>query len=127
MQKAINNWIKSGEYDFQTAQAMFQSKRYIYVVFMCHLSLEKFLKAVVLQNTKKAPSKTHDLASLVRSASLNIPSELSSIIARLNEVSIPTRYPEDFVKLQKSYTQNVARHYLGQVEVLLKWLKAQLN
>ncbi|GAI74786.1 unnamed protein product, partial [marine sediment metagenome] len=40
------NFIKSAEYDLNTAKFMLKSRRYIYVIFMCHLSLEKMLKAI---------------------------------------------------------------------------------
>ena len=41
MKKATANWLASADYDMHTAEAMFESKRYLYVVFMCHLALEK--------------------------------------------------------------------------------------
>jgi HEPN domain-containing protein len=47
MKKATQNWIESSDYDIKTAEAMFKSKRYLYVVFMCHLATEKMLKALV--------------------------------------------------------------------------------
>jgi HEPN domain-containing protein len=39
MRKDTNNFIKSAEYDLNTAEFMLKSGRYIYVIFMCHLSL----------------------------------------------------------------------------------------
>lgn len=119
--------MKSSEYDFQTAQAMLQSRRYIYVIFMCHLSLEKLLKVIILKKTRQTPPRTHDLFTLIRLSSLNIPSKFESIIAHLNGVSVPTRYPEDFENLQKSYTLKVAKLYLTQVGELIKWLRTELN
>ncbi len=35
------------EYDVETARHMLATGRYLYVVFMCHLALEKMLKAHV--------------------------------------------------------------------------------
>jgi len=34
---------------------------------MCHLAIEKALKAIVCEETKKAPPKTHDLIYLTDS------------------------------------------------------------
>ncbi len=39
----LANWIKSSDYDIKTAEHMFKTGRYIYVLFMCHLSVEKLL------------------------------------------------------------------------------------
>jgi HEPN domain-containing protein len=44
----------------KTAEAMFKSKRYIYAVFMCHLSIEKVLKGLYAQMLPEVPPKTHN-------------------------------------------------------------------
>lgn len=41
MRKDTINFIKSAKYDLETAQFMFDTGRYLYVIFMCHLSLWK--------------------------------------------------------------------------------------
>jgi predicted nucleotidyltransferase len=46
MKKTTANWFASADYDIQTAEAMLKSQRYLYVVFMCHLAIEKTLKAL---------------------------------------------------------------------------------
>lgn len=58
MRKDTGNFKSSAEYDLQTAESMLNSGRYIYVIFMCHLSIEKMLKAIVAEVTEKIPSKT---------------------------------------------------------------------
>lgn len=127
MDKIIANWIKSSEYDIKSAEVMYKGRRFIYVIFMCHLSTEKALKAIVANKTKRIPPKTHDLFYLVKLADLNIPEEYKPILMHLNEVSVPTRYPEDMNKLVRDYGSNVARKYLEETKALLKWLKAQAN
>lgn len=51
-------WLKQAEYDLGTAEAMFKSKRYIYTVFMCHLSIEKALKGLYGKEIKRISSKS---------------------------------------------------------------------
>ncbi len=123
MNKVIANWVKSSEYDLQTAKVMKKGKRYIYVIFMCHLSIEKFLKAVVAKRTKKIPPKTHDLYYLIKLADLEIPSRYHKIISHLNQASIPTRYPEDITKIKREYNKTVVLRYLKETQSLLRWLK----
>ena len=43
--KAAEEWLKQARYDFGTAEAIFSTGRYIYTIYMCHLSIEKALKA----------------------------------------------------------------------------------
>jgi len=38
-------WLEMAEYDIKTAEAMLESKRYLYVGFMAHQTIEKILKA----------------------------------------------------------------------------------
>ena len=64
--KLPEEWLKQSSYDFETAEAMFKTGRYIYTVFMCHLTVEKSLKALYAKMFKKDSSKTHDLIYLVK-------------------------------------------------------------
>ncbi len=36
MGKEPEQWFKQAQYDLSTAEAMFDAKKYIYVIFMCH-------------------------------------------------------------------------------------------
>jgi HEPN domain-containing protein len=54
---SIANWIESSDYDIETAAHMFKTKRYVYVLFMCHLATEKLLKALVKAFTRERVSE----------------------------------------------------------------------
>lgn len=123
MNNVILNWIKTSDYDIVTANSMFKAKRYVYVIFFCHLSIEKSLKAVVCKITKKIPPKTHDLFLLLKLADIALPEKHQLLIAHLNTASIPTRYPEDIVKITEQYNRTAAEKYLKQAKDFLKWLK----
>jgi len=122
--KSVRNWIAGAEYDLETAKHMLKTKRYIYVVFMCHLSLEKMLKAHVELEENKFPPKINDLAKLVERAKLIIPADLEKIILQLNKESIPTRYPEDLQKSLIHYTKAYCSKTVQETEQTLKWLKS---
>ena len=112
MNEIVNNWLRSSQYDIGTAQALYESKRYVYVIFMCHLSVEKALKAIVVDRKKNTPPKTHDLLRLIELGEINVPDSHRPIIAHLNEASVPTRYPEDMSKLVRHYNRLAAQRYL---------------
>jgi hypothetical protein len=71
MRKDTRNWIELADYDLDTARHMLATGRYLYVIFLCHLSLEKMLRAHVSEATQTTPFKTHDLIYLVKKAPLN--------------------------------------------------------
>lgn len=123
MDKAVLNWVKTSDYDVATASAMFKARRYVYVIFLCHLSVEKFLKAIVCKLTQKIPPKTHDLFLLLKLAKLSLPQDHQLLVAHLNAASIPTRYPEDLSKLTRQYNARAAKRYLDATRNFLKWLK----
>lgn len=64
MNKTVEEWFRQADYDIETALAMFETGRYFYAVFMCHLSLEKALKALYTKILNALPPKTHNLVYL---------------------------------------------------------------
>lgn len=127
MRPDAQNWIASAEYDLETARHMLATRRYIYVVFMCHLAVEKMLKAHVAEVTHSIPPKTHDLIRLVKNASLELPEPYLDFVSKINAASVPTRYPEDLERAIKNYSEKLARDYLKQTEEVLQWLKHHPN
>ena len=122
----IQNWIDSAEYDLETARHMLKTGRYLYVVFMCHLSIEKMLKAHVTRVTEALPVKSHDLIFLYKKAGLELPQAQLEFIGLINNASIPTRYPEDLQRALADYPEAVARSYLQRTEEVIRWLKQLL-
>ena len=47
MNDRSSEWLRQADYDLETAQYMLAGGRYIYAVFMCHLSAEKALKGLL--------------------------------------------------------------------------------
>lgn len=127
LRKDTQNWVALAEYDLETARHMLSAGRYLYVIFMCHLALEKMLKAHVTEVTQEMPVKTHDLIYLVRKAGLNLPPEHLDFVGQINNASIPTRYPEDLQRALSEYPRPVAEGYLRKTEELMKWLRRALN
>jgi HEPN domain-containing protein len=122
------NWIEMSDYDLETARHMLQTGRYLYVVFMCHLALEKMLKAHVAEVTQSVPPKSHDLIYLLRKGGLvGMPRQHLDFIGKINNASIPTRYPDDLRRALREYPEEVARDYLKQTEEALQWLRKHQN
>ena len=123
MLKETRNWIESSDYDAQTAVHMLQTGRYIYVIFMCHLAIEKLLKGIVQEDTGKLPHKTHDLIYLLQVTSIKLPDHLLEFVGKINNASIVTRYPEDLSKIISAYPERVAKDYLNNTYEVIRWLK----
>jgi len=123
MRSDTRNWLDSADYDLATAGHMFNTGRYIYVVYMYHLSLEKALKAVVSEDTGQLPPKTHDLLYLIKLGKVNLTGDLLDFVGRLNGAHIATRYPEDLQKMLSVFTEEVASDYLDKTKEAVEWLR----
>lgn len=123
-QKFVLEWVAQADYDFETSRSLFKTGRYIYCVFMCHLALEKLLKGLYHQHIQKFPPKTHNLLYLLKAQQQIVLTKLQlDFLSRLDEASIPTRYPEDLSKAIKSYPKSKAQSILRNTQELMICLK----
>jgi len=128
MNNVTKNWIASSNYDMQTAKAMFETGRYLYVVFICHLAMEKMLKALLSQKyPQDIPPKIHNLITLTQKAGIKPPNNLKDFFLRIDNVSVVTRYPEDMRALAKDFNKESAKLILSETRKILKWLKQNLK
>lgn len=126
MEKRTEEWLRQSDYDLETADTMFESGRHIYAVFMCHLAIEKALKALLYERLREIPPKSHSLVLLLTKLEVRPPENLGRYIVRLSEASIPTRYPEDLAKVQRDYSTEVTRELLDRGKEVATWIKNQL-
>jgi len=123
MNESTKNWLAMVDYDIDTARHMHETARYVYVVFMCHLAIEKMFKAIVGEETNNFPPKTHDLIHLLNLGKIELSPDLIDFIGIINNAAIVTRYPEDLPKLVSSYPQDVAKKYLDKTLEIIKCVK----
>jgi len=70
MRPETEAWVEDAEYDLQSAKVMLDSGRYFFVVFMCHLTIEKLLKSVIVERQGLEPPRMHNLFGLIARAGL---------------------------------------------------------
>ena len=125
--KPVNEWFLQAEYDMDTADAMFQSGRYMYAVFMCHLCIEKALKGLYAKTHCQDAPKTHNLLYLVELINLKeeliLPNEFEDFFKILNEKSIPTRYPDMLYDILKEFKKTNTKQFISKGKKVLKWIK----
>jgi HEPN domain-containing protein len=120
--KQTEEWFKQAEYDLGTAEAMFRTRRYIYTVFMCHLCLEKALKGL-LARQGQISLKSHDLVFLFDRVGIDIPEQHAEFLEMLNDVSVPTRYPDELERLMAQYPRKRTAEILQRCREVYKWLR----
>jgi HEPN domain-containing protein len=115
-------WFKQADYDLGTAEAMCRSRRYIYSIFMCHLCLEKALKGL-LAKRGVIPPKSHDLVFLLERVECDMPEQHAEFLEMLNEVSVPTRYPDELDKILTQYPRKRTVEIMGRCREVYEWLR----
>ncbi len=121
-------WFESAEYDLQTAKAMLETKRYLYVGFMCHQTIEKALKGVfVARNPEEELPYIHKLVRL--SNLCGITDEMNeaqqALLDTLNPLNIEARYPLNKSLLLQSLTEDRCKSLIKETEALFLWLKTK--
>ena len=120
-------WVDASRYDLETAKALLESRRYLYVLFMCQQCLEKLLKAQVMARTVELPPRIHGLVRLAELAALNLSKEEREFLERLSLYYIQSRYPPDIQNLTRKVSRSLAVEHLTQTESLWKRLRRQLG
>lgn len=65
----VGKWLERVDYDLNTADAMLDTGRYIYAVFMCQQAIEKVMKAFI-SKTGKEVLPIHNLRRLAENSDL---------------------------------------------------------
>ncbi|MBD5355831.1 MAG: HEPN domain-containing protein [Bacteroides sp.] len=121
-------WIEMAEYDLETAVAMLNTKRYLYVGFMCHQVIEKMLKAYWSKIFEEPPLKIHSLSRLAEKTALELDmtEQQLELIDSLEPLNIEARYPSYKERLMKSLNAEKCNELLKQTKELQIWIKSKL-
>ncbi len=121
-------WIDLADYDIETAKAMLKTKRFLYIGFMCHQSIEKAIKAYHWKKTETEPAYIHNLLRLAEQSGLinEFNEKHTTLINQLNPLNIEARYPRSKEELLKTLNLKKCKSLLNQTEELLQWIKTRL-
>ena len=123
MKDITREWLEDADYDIKSADAMLKAGRYFYVVFMCHLAVEKMLKAVWMEEKDEVPPKVHDLVYLMINTGLVLPGELKKFVMDLSDKSVVTRYIDGRKRIAAELDAENSGAILKKVRELREWLK----
>jgi HEPN domain-containing protein len=116
-------WLRQADYDYDTAEYMFNGGRYFYSVFMAHLALEKSLKAVYTKKFGEIPPKVHNLIYFLEKTDLQPPEEISKFLINLNNANVVTRYPEELSSIQNMFPKEIVQNILLTTRKTILWIK----
>jgi len=123
--KKIEYWLDIAYYDLASAKAMLESKRFLYVGFLCHQVVEKCLKAYFWHTQNKEPPYSHNLLLLSEESRFDecADEEHFSLFNELMPLNIQARYPEDRELLLKSLTARKCEELYKKTRKFYAWIK----
>ena len=127
MNKKAEQWILQANDDIEVAELLLKSKKYLHSIFICHLAVEKALKAVYADISDHIPPKTHNLIYLLEITKLELSPEKYECLASLNDAGIPARYPEDRDQMVKEFTDETVSHIINKSEKVISWITEKLK
>lgn len=125
LKRHILYWRNAALKDLRTAEDLFKTKHYDAVLFYCHLSLEKQLKGLVVQNMEQAAPYIHNLEKLAELAGLKFTMEQRNSFREITKFNIAGRYGDIKRNLYKLADKSYAENYLNITQHLFLWLKKQ--
>ncbi|MFO7811299.1 MAG: HEPN domain-containing protein [Candidatus Delongbacteria bacterium] len=128
IKEQIKYWTEISEYDLSTADVMLKNKKYLYVGFMCHQTIEKILKAYFVNTVKEIPPYIHNLTKLTKLSGLNqdLSEDQKEVLDVLEPLNIEARYPTYKNEIFKSLNETKCKQILSDTKELYLWIKNRL-
>jgi len=127
VEKTIKYWQTTAQDDSKAMDCLFAGKHYANSLFFGHLVLEKILKALVVKETKKQASYTHDLVRLYKLANIELSQDQIDLLYQVNEFNIRARYPDEKFRFHKQCTKEYTENYLTKIKNLYDVLCQKLT
>lgn len=125
MKKETKVWLDLAKEDYQDMKIMERNKRYRGAVLFAQQTVEKILKAYIVEYKNVAPRHTHNIELLVKDASLNLNEIDDSEIAELTLAYTRVRYA-DMSRIHYN-TKKEVESLLKIAEKIYLWVKDKLE
>ena len=120
-------WVEHSKEDWDSAELLFEGRKYLHALFFAHLSLEKACKAHwVKSSAGNIPPKTHNLNFLLSQTAIDLTDNQKEFLLEMNRFQIEGRYPEQMAKLHQVSSEQFTRTKLNTAKELYTWLLSKL-
>lgn len=123
----VKYWIEASEFDFKAMQNLYNSKDYVWCLFLGHLVIEKLIKAIAVNNDVSAIPKIHDLNKLAKTAGLIVDNEMADLLDVITAFNIEARYPDYKKEFYKKADNEFTLFYKTKITEMRIWLIDQLK
>ncbi len=119
----VKYWLDASDSDFDLVKNLFENGRYSYSLFFLHLSIEKLLKGLIVNNTEQNAPYEHNLVRLVEVSKVSCTEIQLDLLSDITTFNIKGRYDDYKNQFYKIATREYAQKYIDQANTLILWLK----
>ncbi len=124
--KIIKHWIDTSEDDFHSMLSLYDSKSYVWSLFLGHISIEKLLKAVYVKKHNKHAPFIHNLYRLAELSEIKLTDEKSDWLDKITSFNINARYDDYKKEFYSLCTKDFTEGWIEKIKVLRLWIKQML-
>ena len=117
-------WLDIANEDLEVAEDLFKTKRWLYVAFMCHQSIEKTLKAYWNAVREDEPPYVHNHRRLAEGCELYVQmsDEQRKFLGIISNMNIEARYPEYKTGIARSLNEQSCRDIIDKTKQMQQWI-----
>jgi len=120
-------WKSYADRDLDAAEAMFETGRWFYVVFMCQQAIEKMIKGLYNLHTNDDVPRTHNIGLLANRiedcSAILFNTEKYELFETLSKYYIADRYPDFISKKGDLISKEEAKTILIKTRETYAWLQ----
>jgi HEPN domain-containing protein len=123
----VKYWLDLAKEDIDVAEVLFNGRKLLFSGFMCHLAVEKALKAR-MESIGIAPAKIHNLNRLAELGNVLhlMIEDQTELLDILNPLQIEARYPAYKQQIGSVLTTEQCAALIQQSKEMIEWIEAQL-
>ena len=125
-QEKYEHWLDAAQYDLESADAMYRTGRWVYVVFMCQQAVEKLVKGLYVLYVDDNVPKTHNIRVLVERFEGLLPEPVMDkhydLFEDLTIHYLNGRYADYKQKLSERLSSQAAADFLSRTKEVFTWL-----
>lgn len=126
-QKVILYWINSSNEDWDAYLSLRKAKKFAHALFFLHLTLEKIIKGIIVQETGEHAPYSHSLSFLLGKTSIDAPGRYIDLLTEMSKFNMQTRYPDEKLAFYSSIDIAASLYWHKIGTEIRKWLLSYLK
>jgi HEPN domain-containing protein len=124
--EVIKYWIESAERDMKTMIHLYEKKDFHWSLFLGHLVIEKFLKALYVKKKSEQPPYIHNLLRIADKAEITFTEEQLDILTTITSFNIEARYDDYKSVFYRKCTFEYTTIWIDNIKEIAEWIKEKL-